>query len=889
MATLNEIPFSFLKEYSFILQATDHSDYRIKYPKENIFPENFDGTIGDFLDSEEMMRKYPKLTGKILYEGVSRNRNVCIKDYIIDLYDVVNSDVPFRIFRLNSSFSPTYRPAFYDTDLYDTWPLKDVFRIADPVSRSKMGLNLVPNHQYSKCLQFKVFQAVNDSDTLLQQIRSFINAYIEYCSLPYTGNASQPQIFKRRFKYSPFDNVVAELAELAQETGLTSEGVRINLVNSLAESLDLLLGSNADIYLAPSLRASMKKLNDIVSTYQIFRREDIREFIGEEVDEKTLFFVTSMFGLKHFQFGIFEPFYIKEEVQFKHVERLMQKTYEYFSKYPVGLTMRQIKYDLLKGVKAPLCDIVTRCVEISDCFFTKEVDGETVYFIKWHFLKKESDRIARILYETEGNALVLADIVKEYNSRCSRAVGEFSLISVDIKNGRKDLIEAVGKTGYWKLSTGTAASSRKFSSLADLIKQFLSTLDDDSEFEIDDLIAYLEKRGAANYNSKSLGTILNSIGYDKKVKGGTVYALSGSRKWSLRELIEAMANTLYQAPNRCMLQGKLIKAIKEQTGMHVNQGTFSNALKEAAGLFAIEKINSKRVLLKLVPDSVAEFDFSVFDQKRESPEYQSAIIQTAIDELLRMENCTLPLNELKAMVEHYVPGDIRSNIIYKIFEREDIFIKSDTLPKTISLDMALYKERYAKETSMFLTESEDTTHEQVIPHSFGFDWEQLKHLIICNLPDAFSSRPGLDKNAVLDKMYEIMQGGLIELTSENQFWKALDLWNRLYLCPTSCYERELLSTKLILGIENYLSNLLVMNNTDSGPDGLYDKVCKAQSVYLLPDRNYTHKINKLIGPLISTRNRYSHTNNEHHHGFTDIYKTIENCMRFYIYVAEYNL
>lgn len=896
MATLNEIPLSFLKEHSYILQATDVDEYRINYAKEKIFPANFDGTIGDFLDSEELKSKYPKLLGKILFDEFRRNKQMCMRDYIIDLYDAVNSDVPFVVFRANSKFPDRYRPAFYKTDEYDARPLKDIFRIADDTSRLNMGVNLIPNDQYRKCMQYKAFEAVKEDGSLLQQLREFIGAYVEFCSSPLTGNANQPKIFKRRFKYGAFDKTVPELAELSEEFSLTSEAVRVSLVKSVQECKDIILGGKAECFIVPSFRAAISRLNNYAVKFPLFRKEEICETVGAGIDEKTLLFLTDFLGLKPFKFGIFEPFFMTELVTNKKVEVLMQKTYEYFSEYPIGLSMRHIKSGLLKGVKEPLCDIITRCIEISDCFFTQEVDGENIYFIKWHFLKKESDRVARILYETEGNALALADIVKEYNSRCSRAVVDFSLINTDLKNGRKDLIETVGKTGYWKLRVESPVSSTKFNSLEDLIKQFLAAQDSDAEFDLNDLKPFLEKRGASNYNDRSLGTIINSLGYEKKVKGGTVYILSGSKKWSLRELIEAMAKTLLKVPERTMLQGELIKTIKEQSGSNVNQGTFANALKEASELFAIEKVNSKRVLLKLIPESIAEFDFSVYDQKRESPEYHSAIIQTAIDELLRMENVTMPLNELKAMVEHYVPGDKHSNIIYKIFEREDVFVKSDTLPKTISLDMTIFNERYAKDTSMYLSDTEtgdvsdaETAAGQIIPHSFGFDWEKLKQMIISNLPTAFGNKPGLDKNAVLDKMYEIMQGNLIELTSENQFWKALDLWNRLYVCPTSCYERELLSTKLILGIENYLSNLLVMNNTDCGPDGLYDKICKAQSVYLLPNRNYTHKINSLIGPLITIRNRYSHTNNEHYHGFTDIYKTIDSCMRFYIYVAEYNL
>jgi hypothetical protein len=139
-------------------------------------------------------------------------------------------------------------------------------------------------------------------------------------------------------------------------------------------------------------------------------------------------------------------------------------------------------------------------------------------------------------------------------------------------------------------------------------------------------------------------------------------------------------------------------------------------------------------------------------------------------------------------------------------------------------------------------------------------------------------------------MYEIMKGSSSNLNSKSQFWKALDLWNRLYKYPTSCYERELLSTKLILGVENYIDGLLHMHGVVGEADGLYKKIEMAQMYGLLPKRYIReHRINKLIGPIIGIRNRYSHTNNECHHDPLSIYDTIDICMKFYIYVAKFDL
>jgi hypothetical protein len=171
---------------------------------------------------------------------------------------------------------------------------------------------------------------------------------------------------------------------------------------------------------------------------------------------------------------------------------------------------------------------------------------------------------------------------------------------------------------------------------------------------------------------------------------------------------------------------------------------------------------------------------------------------------------------------------------------------------------------------------------------FGFDWDELKQLIIDNVGTAFDGASKEKSIAILDKMYDIMKGSFSVLSSKSQFWKALDLWNRLYKYPTSNYERELLSTKLILGVENYINRLMYMYGVADTQKGLQHKIDAAQKCGLLPNRHISeHRINQLIGPVIGIRNRYSHTNNERYHDPLSIYETIDTCMEFYIRVAKF--
>ena len=80
MATLNEIPLSFLKEHSYILYVSGRSDYRFNYGKETLFPKDFNGSVGDFLDSD-LKKEYSDLYGRILKEKLDQaKRELIIKN-----------------------------------------------------------------------------------------------------------------------------------------------------------------------------------------------------------------------------------------------------------------------------------------------------------------------------------------------------------------------------------------------------------------------------------------------------------------------------------------------------------------------------------------------------------------------------------------------------------------------------------------------------------------------------------------------------------------------------------------------------------------------------------------------------------------------------------------
>ena len=67
-----------------------------------------------------------------------------MKHFIIDLYEAVNSDIPFKLFRIHSDFKKKKRPAIYERDDLDNMSLKDIFKHCDDETKGKIGISLVP-------------------------------------------------------------------------------------------------------------------------------------------------------------------------------------------------------------------------------------------------------------------------------------------------------------------------------------------------------------------------------------------------------------------------------------------------------------------------------------------------------------------------------------------------------------------------------------------------------------------------------------------------------------------------------------------------------------------------------------------------------------------------
>lgn len=891
MATLNEIPLSFLKHHSYILHVSTRSDYGYNYGSSTLFPSDFQGTIGDFLDSD-IKNDYLPLYTKICREKVDRGREFKIKDFIVELYDVTKSQYPFKQFRLYSFLRNELRPEIYRTNYYDTWTLEEVFNKADDDSKAVMGLSLVVNDQYRECLNLDYFKEVKEDDDFLLQVRTFISCYKRYKqSLPVRrNNDNQGEVFARMYQYKQYDSTVPTLDALAEEFSRTREGIRLKIKSLVEECRSMVIDRGLDYLLPDSFNKRISDLTAFISSRNIINRQELISKIGR-VDVKTLEFIVDLYGMQEMDLGVFDSCYTTKRIAVKDIQAYVASLHDYFAKNPVGLTKSMVDRDCLKKASPDVRTVLLELIDVSTCFVREICGDETIYLIKWQFIKNISERIARILYEEKNHELQLEDIVRIYNDRSLRSNIKIDPITVNVLNQRPDLIKSIGRTGLWKLVDASPLMNNDVVGAEALLKEFLSTQERDDEFDFNEFKSYLRDRDIENYSDKSLGAIINSLGFKKKQRGKSIYVKNNIKQWSVREIIEATAHILAESSEQTYSKSDIKKILEEQYSKPVNYGTLTISLETADDLFELQP-SGRSVKVILLNDRLSEVDFSRYEKVHEYPPYQKAIIQTAIDELLRSKDSSMLMSELKAIVEKYIPSDIHDNIVYKIFEREEIFKKSDTKPKIISLDQKIYNDLYVKQTSMF-DENQSEVQEKIkiqpaTDLEFGFDWSLLKEMIISHHRLTFDVNNYQDKHAVLDRMYDIMKGSETNLFSDNQFWKILDMWYRLYKYPTSCYERELLGTKLVLGMENYIQNLLYRYGKIVYEEGLSAKINSCQVAGYMPPRNMDHKINKIIGLLISIRNRYSHQNNERYHGDAHVYSTIDLCMRFYIMIAEYD-
>ena len=573
--TLNEIPLSFLRDHSYILLVSGRSDYEYPYSSKPL-PEDFDGSIGDFLDElsedDELKKKYKKFLEQIQRDIIADNKRLCVKELVVGLYEAVNCDVPFELFRVHSDFPEKHRPAIYKNADWDTMSLREVFQRCDADTRRLLGINLSANDQYRACIKLLEFKNINNADSFTVQLRSFVKCFGEY-SKSLFREAHRSVIFSRFFKYIPYNTDTTELKDLAAELNMTASGVGNHLKKAIELCWQLMFEGAVDCYFPETFIDRIYELKKFInSKLPMVKREDLCKFIGSDIDEKTLAFICKLFDIKLYQYKDYDSIYVQPHIKYKQLDKMFVALSDYFSANPIGVTSRQVNIHLNK-LEDEYRNIALQFIEEASSFASEQVEGETMYFIKWQYLKNTSERIARILYEN-GGSMELKQIVEEYNSRATRVQG-IDTITSRIKNERPNLIEIVGRTGTWRLKTSTVLQNDGVKSIEEMIKEFLKGLVSDVEFAYGDLKEFLLNRVGDVYPDRSIKTTINRLGYVVKTKGEDIYVLNDKSRWSLSELIKTMAYTLLAAACRTMRRVDLINTIQENTGRSVNAQTFS--------------------------------------------------------------------------------------------------------------------------------------------------------------------------------------------------------------------------------------------------------------------------------------------------------------------------
>lgn len=909
MATLSTIPFNFIWDNYFILSYTiTPRNHQFHFATGRMDKEHRDGSIAYNIDNgaftDNMVRRINSQKERVcnLYEILYDNQMECAffekiaKDWI--LAQETDRWIS-RMFRTN------------EDGLAGGGVGENDLLVVQEDNRSPLAQQLV-NCRYTlseenSChflarlatqwsyvkdlyrIQQKYFSQ-HDADDVNTMIRSFVGNFVEYKSaydkIPSIlgrnrGDANDLaailRAFRCRYEYmqgrEPSDRSTLDVDYIGREFGKILEQCEC-----LLEYQRIIKGPYS------ALAEFIKDVRCRIDSNKILFIKEIPEING--LDNYSKNFLYEMIGVYEKEIDYTNDVVLLKNSDIGCVRGLYSDMVEVLRMYPFSFNPESDLERLFVRKKSLLKNLplVTYIVQNSGMF---EDVNDGLKQVKFKYLYPTGVRFARILLDDpKPHRMHKDDVLAKYNEK-ARAYGLVDYNDRDFSITRCDFIESEGKSGFWKLKDMSVTTDNARKGATDLVRDFLATLASVQEFHIDALKKYIEDIGRKCPDNKSLGATINTLGYQKEKRGSDIYILKNSSRWTTAELIELMAKVLVNVGGK-ISKTDLMDELKKLKEKNVNYGTLDNAIKKAPELFC-EKKEGKRALVCFIPDSIKNIDFSIYEPKRSSPEYRKAVYQTAIDELLRCKDYTMLLRDLKNIVEKEVPDDIYNNIIYRIFNQEDIFIKSNTEPRYITLNLEVYKKLYADaDKSLFDSDKDSKVSKDLENFNYGFDWDILKNEILSHQNEAFLPYLTSDKkNVVLDKMYEIMKGNLQELTSERQFWKTLDLLNRLYLYPTSCYDRELLSTKLILGVENYLSNLLELKGLESEESGLYKKISLAQTRNLLPNRNSSHKINALIGYVISSRNNYSHNNNEKNNGFNAVLKNIDCCLKFYIYIAEY--
>ena len=885
MKPFAEIPYAFLKENYFLLSLkyrTDISSYRYEFPLKNRF-EDFDGTIGEYVDM---------LNARVMRTNKSRDVKLyrAIHDagiYIENLYDILEGDLQIPLYYIIL--------IHLDDDRFRTKnkeELRGLLMQVSPFATTKEGISACGySLEEERKYNFKAKLAINwpwvKEDYInytaaftsapyidvIDGIHNFVNAIAAYkpfkaSNLKWNPDEAFEKMFKYRCAASTFD-----YNDIAEYYGVSSENVRLKVIDYMHKCADVLLYQYTRKELFWELYELFNQIKSEVEDVCIvsIKTKPYLNF-WNKMDVQTRNFVE-----KFLQFRTYgEPEVIDEkyiytsEFDKSDITAAVKELQLVFSKSPLPIDVRLDLPAIVGSISQKIRRLCQSLIEISDMFVRREDGDSEVIMLKYQYLRTQKDRIVRILFELPDNESTKSNLLDEYNRRAKL----YGLTEVDeLTTEDSDYIEKIGRTGVWRLKIGCFAGSKcDKNNLINIVRQYLCEQDEHTNIDFYSIVKYVKESFGNAFQENSIRTTLNNLGYVRK---GGIYVYSGQRKLTSVVIIQATAELLSKV-GKPMKRQQLLECLSNELSHSVNYQTFSLAITRADDLFE-EKYVGREVVVSLKEVDLKVWDFKKYAKTTRTPDYHYELIQTSIDELLRVDGHRLALRELKGRLVKFLPNKVHDTIIYKVLRKETLLSRSKVGNiEYISLDIDKYNKLHKTAECCFESSSSGSSD-----NVYAFDWEKLKAAIIRNYGNVLVDGSYSDTEKILDYMRKLMRAD----DECNQSWRILELLNRLFFKPTTHDERELLAFKMVFELENFLRNICIHYNREVKEEGFISIVNYMQRESLLPARHSSHKINAMIGRIRYTRNNYAHKGNS-----TQVVSdTIKTFLEFYFGVSEYVL
>lgn len=658
---------------------------------------------------------------------------------------------------------------------------------------------------------------------------------------------------------------------------------------------------NQHYTISEDFRNAMEKVQQLCDTTPL--KSSLEQLLGNGVDDCVIKFVLDyanalVFDRPHTR--IKEEFIVANcdlkplNDKWKEIFEFLVKAIKPVIKESIILHIRKKFKSLPPNVERILMDII----ENSNQFISK-CDGKvTTYQLRWDELAGMQSRIERILYEHK-NSMHKADIEAEY----MRRLHESGLEKPEVFkiNSSKNIFQLIeGGTWIWREYTDETRTITR----EKLIRQYAAR---QQKFRLEEIMEYLQE-------------IIPSI------KEGTVktlltkYCISTTEGFYVDKNSKVDSNDLHKStkadivPDLIKIMNKnqeytiyeLSDAYSAEYGIAIPVSKIRRACKDVDVFFIVSHgKRGKGAPTKVKINPSWDGHYETKDRKQGvQAEWKHNVLEEAINKLRYSPNYEMILSELSQHLMSFIPKDIKKNNLYKIFNDESIFRKSnDGNNVTISLNQQVWKEESKRNDASICKYQESDfellqKQQQLLKDPFynmSTKTDDLKNLcsstksfISWNLQRIEEENMGIGNfEEVWEYMIEnmnIYNGG-----ENNAYYRML---NRLYgymFGSTTRTDRYYLWIEICLNFEPYLKKLLALNNyavTDRDGNNLQLKklIELCQNERILPRKEDRCYISSCIGGILKKRNFKGH-NAEDTPTDNIIVQNIQMAIILYLYIS----